>query len=101
MLVYRHWVIMAYSEKLSDIKALLKWKGLSHKKANIAFASAQTQVKKSHNSLKILRMTSEFELDLYFMMLYPSVYFEWDCYIPSKVIDRKPQFSQTLSKKGP
>ena len=25
MLIYRHWVIMAYSKKLSDIKALRKW----------------------------------------------------------------------------
>ena len=33
-------------------------------------------------------------------MLYPSVKFEWTCCIPSKVVDRKPQFSRNLSKKN-
>ena len=35
------------------------------------------------------------------MMLYHSVKFEWNCCIPSEVIDQKPQFSQNLSRKGP
>ena len=36
---------------------------------------------------------------MYFMMLYPSVNFKWNCCIPSKVIVPKPQFSRNLSKK--
>ena len=36
MLIYKHWVIMAYSEKVSDIIALVL-----HKKAKIAFAFAK------------------------------------------------------------
>ena len=58
--------------------------------------------KKGHNSIKSFRMTSEFELDLYFMMLYPSVKFERNCCIPSKFIDRKPQIdnvAKILSQK--
>ena len=39
-------------------------------------------------------LTLWFELDLFFYD--PSVKFEWNCWIPSKVIDRKPQFSQNL-----
>ena len=53
-----------------------------------------------HNSVKILWMTSKFELDLYFLMLYPSVNIERNCCIPSKVIDLKPQFSQNRRKKS-
>ena len=34
------------------------------------------------------------------MMLYPSVNFEWKFCIPTKVNDRKPQFSQNLCKNG-
>ena len=48
-------------------------------------------------------MTSKFELDLYFMMIYPSVKFERNCCIPSKVIDRKPQIDNLAKikvKKG-
>ena len=40
MLINRHWVIMAYSEKLSDIIDLEKCEVYSTKKANIAFALA-------------------------------------------------------------
>ena len=40
MLIYRHWVIMAYREKLSDIIVLGKCEVYSTKKANIAFAFA-------------------------------------------------------------
>ena len=36
--VYRHYVIVAYSEKLSDIIVLKKFEVYSTKKANIAFA---------------------------------------------------------------
>ena len=68
MLTYKHWVIIAYSEKLSNIIAL--W---IHKNANIAFALAQTLIKMVHNSVKSLQMTSKFELELYFFMLYTSV----------------------------
>ena len=49
-------------------------------------------------------MTSKFELDLDFMMLYPSVKFEKKLRIPSKVIDLKPQIdklAKILVKKGP
>ena len=55
---------MAYSEKLSDINK--HGEMLSLQKSNL----------KDHNSVKILWMTSKFTLDLYFMMLYPSVNFE-------------------------
>ena len=44
-------------------------------------------------------MTLKFKLDLYFTMLYPYVNFGWNCCIPSKVIDRKQQFSHNLSQK--
>ena len=40
MLIYRHWVIMTYSEILSDIIVLEKCEVYSTKKANIAFALA-------------------------------------------------------------
>ena len=40
MLIYRHWVIMAYSEKLADIMVLEKCEVYSTKKDNIAFALA-------------------------------------------------------------
>ena len=40
MLIYRHWVIMTYSEKLSDIIVLKKCEVYSTQKANIAFALA-------------------------------------------------------------
>ena len=39
MLIYRHWVIMAYRAKLSDILVLEKCEVYLHK-ANIAFALA-------------------------------------------------------------
>ena len=42
MLNNGHWVIMTYSEKLSDIKALGEMGSLSYKKANIYFANSQT-----------------------------------------------------------
>ena len=71
-----------------------------HKKANIASAfSLNLKSNRAITQVKSLRMTSKFELGLYFMMLYPSVKFGWNCCILSKVIDRKPQFSQNLSKK--
>ena len=38
MLIYRHWVIMVYSEKLLNIIALIKCKDYHTKKANIGFA---------------------------------------------------------------
>ena len=38
MLIYRHWVTMAYSEKLSDLRVLEKCESLFfYKKTNIAF----------------------------------------------------------------
>ena len=40
MLIYRHLVIMAYSEKLSDIIPLGKCEFYHTQKANIAFALA-------------------------------------------------------------
>ena len=40
MLIYRQWVIMACSEKLSDTIFLEKFKVYTTKKANIAFALA-------------------------------------------------------------
>ena len=38
MLIYRHLVIMAYSEKLSDIIAMRKWEVYHTKKVTLAFA---------------------------------------------------------------
>ena len=53
---------------------------------------SQNLSKKGHNSVKILRITPLFELDLYLIMLDPqSVKFECNWFIPSKVIDRKPK----------
>ena len=39
---------------------------------------AKNWVKKAHNLVKILPMTSTFELGLYLMIFYPSVKFEWN-----------------------
>ena len=46
-------------------------------------------------------MISKFEVDLYLIMIYPSVYIEWNWCISSKAIDRIPIFSthKTKSKK--
>ena len=52
---------------------------------------SQKLSKKGHNSVKILQMISKFKLDLYFIMFYPSVNFDWNWCIPSKVIDREPK----------
>ena len=52
---------------------------------------SQNLSKKGHNSFKNLQMTSFYDLGLYFMMLYPSVKFEWNWYVPSKVNDWKPR----------
>ena len=60
MIIYRHWVIMAYSEKMSDIIVLEKCEVDSTKKASIAFA-----LNKGDNSVKSLQITSTFEIDLY------------------------------------
>ena len=77
MFIYSHWVIMANSDKLSDITVLEKYEVYSTKKANIAFAfSLNLKSKKGHNSVRSLRMTSKFELGLYFIMLYNSVKLE-------------------------
>ena len=38
MLIYRHWVIMVYSEKLINIIAEIKCEDYHTKKANIGFA---------------------------------------------------------------
>ena len=38
MLIYRHWVIMVYSEKLLHMIALMKCEDYHTKKANIGFA---------------------------------------------------------------
>ena len=51
----------------------------------------KSKSKEDHNSTKILRMTSKFELDLLFIMLYPFVNFE--C-IPSKFDDWKQKLWQ-------
>ena len=40
MLIYRHWVIMAYSNKMSDIIVLKKCEVYSTENVNIAFALA-------------------------------------------------------------
>ena len=66
-------------EKLSDIIVLEKFEVYSTKKANRAFVLAETQVKKGHYSVKNLRLTSKFELDLSFMTLYISIKFERKC----------------------
>ena len=71
MLIYRHWVIMAYSKKLSDIIVLGKCEVYSTKKPIQLLPKPKS--KKGHNSVKKLQMTFKFELDLYFMMFYPSV----------------------------
>ena len=46
--------------------------------------------------MKSLQITTKFELDHYFIMLYQLK----NCCIPLKVIDWKPQFSQNLNIKG-
>ena len=48
-----HWVIMTYSEKLSEIKALGKGEVYHTKIAKIDFALAETEAKKGHDSVKI------------------------------------------------
>ena len=48
----------------------------------------KSKSKKSHNSGKMLRMTSKFKLDLYLMMLYPSVNVEWNWCTPQKLLIR-------------
>ena len=46
------------------------------KSYKLATTIIQNLRKKGHKSVKILRMTFKFELDMYFMMLYPSVNIE-------------------------
>ena len=47
-------------------------------------------VKKGHKSVKNLQMISKFKLDLYLMMLYPSVNFEWNwCITASYCLETK------------
>ena len=52
MLIYRHWVILAYSEKLSDIIVLEKCEVYSTKKANKALNKDLPKSKKGHNLVK-------------------------------------------------
>ena len=59
---------MVDSERLSEIKALGKLE-IYHTKNQ----QHKPKYKKGQNSVKILQMTSQFERDLYFIMLYPSV----------------------------
>ena len=102
MLIYRHWVIIAYSEKLSDISFGEMWR--FHNKGQYSFSIGLNICQKGHYSVKRLQITSKFELDLYFMMIYPSLKFERNCCFPSKVIDRKPQIDNIAKiqvKKGP
>ena len=47
---------------------------------------AKSKVKKDHILIKIKLMISKSKLNLYLIMLYPSVNFEWNWCIPSKVI---------------
>ena len=61
MLIYRHWVIIALSEKLSDI-SFGEILSLLHKKANIAFELAKS--KKGHNSVKLSQLSQKFADDL-------------------------------------
>ena len=60
-----------YSEILSDIIALGKCEVHCTKKP-YSFCISQGLSQKGHNSVKTLQMISKFELDLYFMILYPS-----------------------------
>ena len=84
MLIYRHLVIMAYSEKLSDIIVLEKCEvNLQKNRYSFCFSLKLIQ--------KMAIMTSKFELDLHFITFYPSLKFERYCCIFAKVIDRKPQ----------
>ena len=48
---------------------------------------AKIYVKKRHNSAKILRIALFFKLDLYLMILDPSVKFKWNRCIPARVIN--------------
>ena len=54
----------------------------------------KNKYKKRHNSVQILRMTAKFEFEVYLMMHYPCVNFQWNWCIPSKVIDWKPKVLQ-------
>ena len=49
------------------------------------------------SSIKISRMTSKVEHDLYLMMLYPYVNFEWNWCILSNVIDWEPKVWRRLT----
>ena len=70
MLIYRHWVIMAYSDRFLDIIVLKKCEVYSTKNVNIPFVLAKPKSKKGQNSVKSLQITTEFDLDHYFIMLY-------------------------------
>ena len=61
---------MAYSEKLSYTYNSF---GETNEKANIALHWPKHISKKGHSSVKILRMISKFELEMYSMMHYPSL----------------------------
>ena len=63
--------MMVYSEKLSKIIVSEKYEVYSTNKYSFCISLNLSQ--KGHNSVKSLQMTSNFELDLYVIMLNPSV----------------------------
>ena len=75
MLMYRHWAIIAFSENLSDIIVLENCEVYTTK-SQYSFGISLKLSKKGHNSVKSLRMTSNFEFVSYVIMLYLSVNFQ-------------------------
>ena len=76
MLIYRHCVIMAYSEKFSDIIVLEQREVYSTKNPIKLLHWPKHKSKKGNNSVESLQMTFKLELDLYFMMLDHSVIYK-------------------------
>ena len=96
MFIYKHWKIMAYSEKLSDIKALEKCIVYSTKSQYSIYISLNLSQKRALTQPKVCEWPPNSNLTC--ILWWCST--EWNCCIPSKVIDQKPQFSQNLSKKN-
>ena len=71
-------------------------------KGQLSFCISLNLNKKGRNSVKSLKNTSKYKIDVYIMMFYLSVKFERTCCIPLKVSDRKTQidtFIQTRRQK--
>ena len=72
MLIYRHWAILAYSVKLSDIIALGKCESQYSFCIIIGYNLCQKIDISQSNFCRI----SSLEFDLYLKMFYPYIYFE-------------------------